>query len=170
MSGNVDKILSRETVLRWANSSDLETMGAVFKFLHKPEHYRRVRPALGFEDYRKFHLRYFERVLKENPDSVWCDSRYIAAHGLVGWFMGLWNDKSTPPEVLREIKMLVARLYMQGDEKLRICIITGVLEHLFADREILRYFAEWRQSVELDSAYLEALSYADNKITWKGQS
>jgi hypothetical protein len=153
--------LSREVVQQWMNNSELEVMGAVFKLLHKPEHYKRITPPLNFDDYRSFHLTYYERCLRENPEGAWCDSRYIAAHSLVAWFTGLWNDKSVPRDALRELKYLLARLYIEGDEKLRVAIITGVLEHLLAVRPLARFFADWKQDEELRAAYLEALGYTE---------
>src|SRR5947207_1115245 len=80
-----EKALSGELVRQWMKSSDLETMGAVFKLLNKPEHYNRISPPLVFDDYRPFHLSYYERCLRENPQGVWCESRYLAAYSLVAW-------------------------------------------------------------------------------------
>lgn len=142
---------------------DLEVMGAVFKLLHKPEHYSRIKPPLDFEDYQHFHVNYYERCLRENPDGVWCDSRYIAAHSLVAWFKGLWNDKTVSRDALRELKSLLARVYRSGDEKLKVAVITGALEHLFTDPTILRFFADWKDDPQLKAAYFEALGYADTE-------
>lgn len=161
MTPDTEKTLSGELVRQWIKSPNLETLGATFKLLHKPEHYNRISPPLGFDDYRSFHLNYYERCLRENPEGVWCDSRYIAAHSLVAWFNGLWGDETVSRDALRELKSLLARLYCDGDEKLRVSIITGALEHLFTDRNIVRFFADWKQDPQLKAAYFEALGYAD---------
>lgn len=161
MTPEAEKFLSGEVVRHWMTNPDLEVMGAVFKLLHKPEHYSRIKPPLAFEDYQHFHVNYYERCLRENPDGVWCDSRYIAAHSLVAWFKGLWNDKTVSRDALRELKSLLARVYRSGDEKLKVAVITGALEHLFTDPTILRFFADWKDDPQLKAAYFEALGYAD---------
>ncbi len=163
MTPKTEKPLSGELVRQWVKSPDLEVMGAVFKLLHKPEHYNRINPPLAFDDYRTFHLNYYERCFRENPEGAWCDSRYIAAHSLVAWFTGLWNDETVPRDALRELKSLLARLYRDRDEKLKVAVITGTLEHLFTDRKILRFFADWKQDPQLKAAYFEALNYTDNE-------
>jgi len=163
MAQNVGTPLSGEIVSQWMDSSDLETMGAVFALLHTPEQYQRIKPALNFENYRTFHLRYYERCLREDPEGEWCDSRYTAAHSLVAWFTGLWNDETMPREALRQLKSLLARLYLEGDEELKVAVITGALEHLFANRKILRFFADWKSDPHLKAAYFEALNYADDE-------
>jgi hypothetical protein len=138
----------------------LEVLGAVFKLLHKPEHYNRIEPPLTFGDYRAFHLNYYERCFRENPEGTWSDSRYIAAHSFVAWFFGLWNDETVSRDALAELKALLARLYSEGDEKLKVAVVTGALEHLFTDRKIVRYFADWKSDERLKAAYFEALGYA----------
>jgi hypothetical protein len=163
MAKHTENPLSGQSVRQWMNCSELEVMGAVFKLLHKPEHYNRIEPPLAFEDYQEFHLTYYERCLRENPDGVWCDSRYLAAHSLVAWFKGLWNDNAVPRDALRQLKSLLACLCRDGDEKLRVAVITGALEHLFNDRTIVRFFADWKDDAQLKAAYFEALGYADTE-------
>ena len=155
--------ISRDDVHRWMKSSEAETLGALYSLLHKEKHFSRIQPPLIFRDYHGFHLRYFEVLLVGDYDGEWTHPRYIIAHSFFAWFRGLWNDKSVSRDALRELKFLLSRLYRVKDDKLKLCIITGVLEHLFADQNIVRFFAEWRDDLELKAAYLEALSYAGNE-------
>lgn len=160
LAADAERPLSAESVRRWMKTTDLEAMGAVFTLLHEPQHYNRITPPLVFDDYRSFHLRYYEACFRENVDGKWCDSRYIAAHSLVRWFCGLWRDDSVPRVALDELKSLLARLYREGDADLKSAVVTGSLEHLFGDKNIRRFFADWKDDSELSSALQEALSYA----------
>ncbi len=145
------------TICNWMKSEDIEVLGAVFRLLHKKEHYSRIDPPLTFSDYHPFHLRYYERCLRENPDGKWSDSSYLAAHSLVAWFNGIWKDPSTPKQAFEELKAMLARLYREGDARLRTCIITGALEHLFENRQIRQFFDDWKEDPALKEAYSEAL-------------
>jgi len=157
MTADAERPLSVECVRQWMKTTDLEAMGAVFTLLNEPQHYKRITPPLVFDDYRSFHLRYYERCLRENLEGKWSDSRYIAAHSLVRWFRGLWRDDSIPRAALRELKSLLARLYREGDKGLKTAVVTGALEHLFDDKDIRRFFADWEDDSELRSALQEAL-------------
>lgn len=154
------RVISGESIQRWIECSDLEVLGAVFKLLHKPEHYCRITPPLKFDDYRSFHLKYYARCIVENPDGTWTESRYLAAHSLVAWFKGLWDDPKIPRQALEELKGMLARLYREGDEHIRTCIVTGSLEHLFERRDILKFFDDWKHDPLLSEPYTEARGYA----------
>ena len=90
MTGGLDEIrdlLMKETppsaipaeqVFRWMRSENIEVLGAAFEILHDAQLYTRIVPPLGFDDYREFHLRYYARCLRENPQGDWCDGRYMA--------------------------------------------------------------------------------------------
>jgi hypothetical protein len=86
--------IPRNRVYDWMGSPDVEVLGATFKLLHTPAHYVRIHPPLVFEDYQRFHLKYYERCILGDPSGEWADSRYLAAHSFVGWFMGLWQDST----------------------------------------------------------------------------
>jgi len=152
--------VSGDKVKAWMHTDDIEALGALYEFLTEKRFYSRVSPPLSFEDYHLFVVRYYERCLREDPEGQWCNSRYSAGWDLVNWFKGLWQDSYVPRSALWELKEWLARLYKQGDEKLRVCLITATLEHLFEDRSIAKYFADWRKDPELASAYDEALGYA----------
>jgi hypothetical protein len=151
--GNIDA----KRVFIWMQNDDIEVLGATFKLLHKNEHYSRIVPPLCFADYHRFHLRYYERCLRVNPNGTWSDSRYSAAHSFVVWFEGIWEDTSHPREALGELKSLLENLYREGDEELRCCIVTGVLEHLFENPSIREFFDDWKRHSVLRSAYSQAV-------------
>jgi hypothetical protein len=153
-------LVPRDKVKTWMEAEDIEALGALYEFLTDKRFYTRISPPLNFEDYHPFIMGYYERCFQEDPEGEWCNSRYSAGRDLVNWFKGLWQDSSVPRSALSELKEWLARLYKQGDEKLRVCLITATLEHLFEDRKIAKYFADWRTDPILAPAYDEALGYA----------
>jgi hypothetical protein len=151
--------IPRRDIERWMGSEDLEALGALMVILTKKKHYLRITPPLGLDDYFPFLLHYFERCLRENVDGEWMDSSYTAAWSLVNWFRGFWDDPEVPRKRLREMKDWLARLYREGDERLRNCLVTGTLEHLFEDKAIARFFDDWRKDPVLTVAYREAMEW-----------
>lgn len=152
--------VARAVVRHWMLNTDIEVMGAIFTLLHDPRKHRCVRPPLNFYDYQSFHLRYFERCLMDDPQGTWCDSRYTAAYSLVAWFTELWSAREAHTEPLVELKTLLGRVYKKSNKTVRICIITGVLEHLFNRRDIVAFFRDWKRDPQLGSAFCEALHCA----------
>ena len=143
------------------NDSDIDVLGAVYGFIMNVKDARRVDPPLLYSDYQKFLLSYYERCFLEDPQSVWADSRYSAGWDFVNWFSHIWEDDSIPRSGVAELKELLARLYREGDEKLRTCIVTATLEHLFEQKSIRKYFEDWRTATVLGTAYQQAMEWAN---------
>lgn len=158
--GSAGAAIARDDVMRWMRIEDIHALGAVHALIHDRWHYTRIDPYLTFEDYRSFNLRYFERCIRENPDSEWADTRYSAGWGLVGWFKGLWKDKSTPSTVLAELRDWLRVLYVGGGEEIQECLITAVFEHLFDDRKIRKFFSRWADDPAMSATDEEASGYA----------
>ncbi len=141
---------------QWMKSPDLETMGAVFSLINKREHYERIFPPLQIGDYRAFSLRYYKDCITQDSDGEWHDSPYTAAHSLVNWFNHLWKSRGNSDVALVELKELLACLYVSGGERVRRCVVTGVLEHMLQDHEIKRFFLDWRRDPNLKTALTQA--------------
>ena len=47
-------------------------------------------------------------------------------------------------------------VYKNGDDRLRTCIVTATLEHLFERKAIRKYFADWQDDATLAVAYDQA--------------
>ena len=159
--------IPRDKVETWMKAEDIEILGAVYELITNERYYPRIRPALGFADYHPFVMHYYERCLREDPKGAWSDSRYSAGWALTSWFQGLWRDSTIPRSALLDLKAWLARLYKQGDEDLRTCLITATFEHLFKNREIAKYFEDWRRDPDLASAFDEASGYARQLRTQK---
>ncbi len=116
----------------------------------------RIEPPISISEYIEFSKRYYERCLKENPDGDWSDSRYSAGADVVNIFASLWRDSSVPRPVLEDLKMWLARLYREGDTEIRTCVVQATLEHLFEQKQIREFFADWLNDEVLAVAHAEA--------------
>ncbi len=153
------RFIPREKVQYWIGSEDIEILGAVYALIGDKRHYTRIQPALSFKDYHTFIMHYYERCFKENPKSEWANSRYSAGWDLVNWFIGLWNDPDVPRKALKELKDWLAKLYKDGNDDLRTCLVTATLEHLFEKRKIAGFFKDWKEKPILKIAYSQAMGW-----------
>jgi hypothetical protein len=117
---------------------------------------------LSFEDYQSFAREYFGRCLREDPKGAWINSRYSAGWDLVGWIASLWKDKSAHKVALDEWKSWLADMYKQGDADLRTCLVTATLEHLFEQRGMAKYFADWKADPILAEAHAQAVEWVSH--------
>ena len=139
---------------RWLKSDDVEILGLTASLIHD---YRfRIDPPLTPDEYKNFAICYYERCLKENPGGEWSDSSYSAGLDLVNIFSSFWRDSPVPREIVQELKDWLGRLYIEGDETLRTCLVTATLEHLFEQKEIREFFSDWKQHPVLAVAHKEA--------------
>ena len=153
-------IISKDDVVNWMRSDDIEILGALYSFLMKPQCAVRIIPALTLSDYAGFVTHYFERCFHEDPDGDWSDSRYAAARGLISWFGMLWKDDQVDRKELVKLKGWLAGVYKDAEDPVRRCIVDGALEHLFEDHEIADFFTDWKNDSELAIAYAEAAQWS----------
>lgn len=159
-----DAEIPKELLLEWMQTNDIEVLGVLYAFTSKPEYAKRIQPPLTLPEYRDFLLRYFEYCLRLNPDGEWAHTRYEAGWDLVSWFTKLWQEKEASHETLRKIKTWLASLYKDADADTRRCVVDATLEHLFENREISRFFADWKDDADLAIAYAAATEWnASNK-------
>jgi len=147
-------VLPLSDVKRWMESDDIEVLGFTDAMIHDGRF--RIEPPLEVEDYVRWVKHYFGRCFRENPDGEWSDSSYSAGWDLVAVFIKLWDDGSVPRELLSDLKLWIAGLYKNADDRLRTCIVNAALEHLFERKPIRKYFSDWRNDPILSTAYNEA--------------
>jgi len=148
--------LSRDQVMRWARSDDLEALGALNSLLFDAKDSRRIEPNLTLAEYMEATFPYLERCFREDPQGEWADSRWSAGYFLTNWIKDVWADERFRPQV-DEFRDWLARLYKSAeDPDLRLCLVQATLEHLFEDDGIAERFASWRDDPELRPAFEEA--------------
>jgi hypothetical protein len=152
--------IHRSKVLEWAQSTDIETLGALYTYLMEPRYSERIHPHLNFEHYANFVLPYLERCIVENPEGEWSLSNYEAGYEYARWFRGAWIDTEVPRDHIELLTNHLATLYMNGNSSQRRCVVDAVLEHLFEDKKIVSAFSAWASDKALSVAYSEALMWA----------
>jgi len=157
-SPRADRI-PKARIEQFMSQDDIEVLGAVYAFVTDETRSKVIEPRLQFEDLYRFLLHYYERCFREDPKSKWADSRYSAGHDLVNWFVSLWNDKEVPRSIIANLKTWLAQLYTEGDEALRNCLVTATLEHLFEQKDIRKYFADWEGDPALGPAFSQAMKW-----------
>jgi hypothetical protein len=63
--------------------------------------------------------------------------------------------------LIETAKPILGKLYLEGDEAQKRCVVDGILEHLFEAPAIKDLFSEWHADPELDVAFVEAQRWAD---------
>ena len=144
-------VLLLNDLQKWMESSDIEILGFIHAMLHDGRF--RTEPPLQQTDYVKFIQHYFERCLRENPDGEWADSRYSAGGDLVNIFASLWRDPSVPRPILTDLKTWLGKLYKEGSQEIRTCIVQATLEHLFEQEDIHKFFSDWQKDGVLKVAH-----------------
>ncbi len=76
--GDPRQVIRRDQILQWAQSEDIEALGALSFLLFDPEDSRRIEPNLTITDYMAVELPYLERCLRNDPQSRFADSRWSA--------------------------------------------------------------------------------------------
>ena len=147
-------VLPLNDLQKWMSNTDIEVLGFVNAMLHDRRF--RIDPPMQQSDYIKFIKHYFERCLHENPDGEWSDSRYTAGGDMVNIFASLWRDASVPRPVLTDLKTWLGKLYKEGDQEIRTCIVQATLEHLFEQKDIRKFFSDWQKDEVLKVAHAEA--------------
>ena len=156
-------------------------MSLVSTILLEAEYCKRIAPRLLLEDTFNFLISFFEQCIEKDPkDSTfqlcieedptiikelkykeYLFSRYEAGWAVTNWFLCLWDDDQVPLSALQTLKDWIANVYLKGDEKIRTCIITAILEHLFEHNKVRSFFGDWKKDPNLKSAYLEAKEFGN---------
>ena len=117
--------VSRDLVLQWMRSDDIQVMGAVYAHCTNPDYYLKIEPTLTAEDYFGFVKNYLVRCLVENPSGEWSNTRYEAGWALAGWFRNYWNEPSYPRRFAVELRDMLASITRNGDADVRLCVSTA---------------------------------------------
>jgi len=151
------RAVPRSQVVEWMQYPALEVQGAIYTMVADAQRAKHIKPALTFEDYYRFVVPYLLRCIEQNPDMEWVESSYLAGYALVAWIVDFWDKKTVSRKQLADIKQRLAALYKRGDLQVRDTVVNAVLEHLFEQSELARYFKDWQSDPVLAPAYADAL-------------
>jgi len=160
-AANSEHSIAYERFITWTKSASLEDLQILSELIFKKSFYERISPFLSINDYQNLLLGYYRRCIIENPKNDDLTSRYEACWELLSWFNNLWKDKDENHKQLLEIKEYLSDLYRNGDKEIRHAIIYAVLEHLFENATIRRFFYDWKDCPLLSDAYKSASLFGD---------
>jgi hypothetical protein len=148
--------VQKSLVKEWMSSESISIRGAIYDYVSDASYSKFIDPHMTFDDYFDFVVPYLLDCIKSNVDSEWAHSRYIAGHELVGWIKDFWK-KDAPKKKLDAFKKTLATRFKEGDDGIKDAIINAVLEHLFENSGIRKFFSDWREDPELKQAYEDAM-------------
>jgi hypothetical protein len=158
-----DEEISRSHAVEWMKSGDIKVLGALYTLIDRA--YYRIKPDLGMETTCDFILNYYTRCIVENPlTGDYLYGRYEAGLVMPAWIKHLWNKRPQTEKILGKVRDTLAEVYLCGDQDIRECIMYAVLEHVFADKDIVVLFKNWKKKLHLREAYDTALEYAKKEL------
>lgn len=152
--------IPKEFVLATMKSNDLEVLGALYAYLMDSKYSTRIRPGITLHEYVLFITKYFRRCFFEDSDGEWAHGRYAAAWDFSSWFRSLWSDKNTEKAELVTLKNWLGDIYISGDDKVKECLVNGVLEHILENKKIADFFSDWKNDDRLSQAYSLAIHWS----------
>ena len=161
-----------EEVLAWMESSDVELQGAACDILMSKNAV--VRGQFEQERVEAFIVDYHVARMKEAGKPV--EARvfntlpHIAAFTLALLYKQ-WFDEGpgrTTVDGLRRIRDELRKLYLEGDEEQKGCVVNGALEHIFENTACREDFTSWGCEPALASAIRAAAEWADRLAAAKG--
>lgn len=156
-----------QRIRAWMASSSPGVRSLVFSLLFEGKRGLERPPLPEVESFQRAYLEACLRRTISGPD---VHSPHLAAHSVRAWLQRLWRERSSrgrrpsksaatdPGASLVALRDWLARIYREGNATTRDAIVTGALEHLFANREMAAFFAGWKADPVLAAAYHEAIS------------
>ncbi len=138
---------------------DIEVLGVLSSYILEKKYTQRIDPNLTFHEVHQFVMLYYERCLIEDPEGEWTDSDYEAAWSLVNWFKYLWSNRRACNKEVANFKSWLGSLYKTADSRVQSCLVNGIIEHLFEDKQIRSFFKDWEKDTVSRKAYNEGLAW-----------
>ena len=162
-------------VLQWMNSDDVELRGAACVILMSENVV--VRGELEPERVESFIVDYHVARMREAGKPV--ETRFFdttlpfpAAHTLALLYKQRFEEGPRGRFVgtMRRIREELRRLYLEGDEVQKECVVCGALEHIFENTACREDFTSWFSEPSLAPAMRSAAEWADQLAVAKSRS
>jgi hypothetical protein len=148
--------IPRDFVLAAMASDSLDVQAALYDHIMQSRFARLIDPPLELSDYLTFVPDFTRRCMQRNFSNEWVPERHLIGHDFRKWFESLFEDKDIPRDISVRLKEWLAQFYRESDAELRLAIVNAILEHLFENRRIRRFFSDWKTDPLLSQAYAEA--------------
>ncbi|MGE5734383.1 MAG: hypothetical protein ACM34E_04765 [Acidobacteriota bacterium] len=145
------------------SGDDTELAGAIYDIVTSDKLRKRIEPPLADEELENLLMPYFELCILTDPKGEWTLTRYSAAWEAQGCMLKVWDSDSGSSKSFTRWKKWMEKLYRAGDEAIRRAIVDGILEHLFEEKGLRQFFADWKADPQLKTAYDEAQLWADTQ-------
>jgi hypothetical protein len=156
--------IGNSKVQEWKESLDENVLGLLLYAVSSQ--WSRIQPGLSRAEYGDLVLSVFRAAVEGRSlkKTSYAQSPYEIGHTFASWASDAVSNASLEPqvsEVLARTKEVLAALYRGGDESQRRCVVDGVLEHLFENKEIRQLFASWQLQSDLLPAFEEAAKWSE---------
>ena len=155
--------IPKAEILAGMRADDTELVGAVYDIVTSDELRKRIEPPLTDEELENFVTGYLERCIVTDPKSEWTLTRYGAAWEAQRYMLDIWDSEGGRREPFTKWKKWMEKVYRAGDEGIKRAVVDGILEHLFEEKGLREFFADWKADLQLKTAYDEAQLWADTQ-------
>lgn len=155
--------IPKDQILDAMGTGDSELAGAVYDIVTDDELRKRIDPPLTDSEVEKFLVGYLERCMLTNPEGDWTLTRYDAASEAQSFMLAVWESEGGDSKPFVQWKKWIERLYLAGDDDVKLAIVNGILEHLFEEKGLRRFFADWKEDARFRTAYEYAALWADTQ-------
>lgn len=152
--------ISLAVLREWISSDDIDTAGAALAYLTDAKYFTKIQPSVSRELFFVLMRTVVERAIVLDPKSEWAPSRYEAAYSMTNWIKSEWASMS---DVIRnDIRQWIESLYRRSNPDIQQSLETGLLEHLFENKDIQTYFANWSLDPEWKDVFSRSTDWSPN--------
>ncbi len=155
--------IKKATVAHWLRSLDLDVLGVVIHAISN--HWSRIEPRPTRTEFGKALLRALEVSLESDVEPLTDLGMDVhsAARSFDAWIRECHRDKEGDQEAAHCLQWgirVIAKLYRGGSRRVRLRLVTLLLEHLFEDEGLAALFESWRRDKVLRRAFDQAMEWA----------
>jgi hypothetical protein len=151
------EVVSRALVRTAMEREDVYVQATVYDYIMEPRYTRYIVPSLELADYLAFIPRFVRSCMQLQVSDQPMLGQELVGYEFMQWLVSLYEDRNIPRRTLVELKCWLADFYRESDHELRLLIV--VVEHLFENKKIRRFFSDWKADPVLSRAYDEAQSW-----------
>jgi len=134
-------------------SRDIYVQATLYDHIMDARYARKIVPSLELSDYLTFVPSFTKRCMQMQSSNEAIEGQELVGYEFMRWFVSLYEDKSISRETLVRLKRWLADFYRESDAELRVSLVNIILEHLFENKKIRRFFSDWKTDPILSQAY-----------------
>lgn len=163
------KTIPKEKIIQWKKSANYEVIELLLNILTESKYVDKITPKLDFYDMFPFLIDKYIELMRVGT-KIDTMLPYCTAHDLKNIIEHFWDYKYIPSKeaskVKQKIKSKLEFECLNADKQYADVIINGLLEHLFDNRKIRKYFKDWENIQRLEIFYKCSISKTE-PIDWE---